>query len=180
MGIVSTTRVNISFIHKHELSLRFYAGLLRSSNTGRARSLQRGPSAGGDALMVTLAAATAPDARVEAKVGRDAPIDRGHLARYTFGNRALEIEVLQLFAAQAPHYLEALRAAATEKAWREAAHTLKGSARAVGAFRVADGAERAEALQGNQDAILRVRAVIALEEALAAARSHIAALVLSD
>jgi HPt (histidine-containing phosphotransfer) domain-containing protein len=108
---------------------------------------------------------------------REEPIDRGQLARYTFGNCALEIEVLQLFAEQAPHYLEELRAATTEKSWRDAAHTLKGSARAVGAFRVADLAESAEALRGNVDATVRTRAVAALEEALDEARSHIATLL---
>jgi HPt (histidine-containing phosphotransfer) domain-containing protein len=74
------------------------------------------------------------------------PIDRSHLARYTFGNVALEIEVLGLFASQAPEALLALRGAATARSWRDAAHTLKGSARAVGAWHVATLAERAEAM----------------------------------
>lgn len=73
-----------------------------------------------------------------------APIDHHHLGRYTLGNRALEIEVLQLFAGQAPLTLAELEAATTEKAWHIAAHTLKGSARAVGAWEVARVAEAAE------------------------------------
>jgi len=126
--------------------------------------------------MPTFAAAAAPEAQVSAKRRSEAPIDHVHLARYTFGNRALEIEVLQLFAEQAPEYLDSLRHAATEKAWRDAAHTLKGSARAVGAFRVAERAERAEALRATPDAAARSRALQALEDALHEARQHIVAL----
>ena len=72
------------------------------------------------------------------------PIDHAHLARYTMGNRALEIEVLQLFAGQAPLTMRDLEKADTAKAWHIAAHTLKGSARAVGAGQVARVAEQAE------------------------------------
>jgi HPt (histidine-containing phosphotransfer) domain-containing protein len=72
------------------------------------------------------------------------PIDHAHLRRYTMGSRPLEIEVLQLFAGQAPSTLADLMAAADAKAWHIAAHTLKGSARAVGAFAVAQAAEKAE------------------------------------
>lgn len=101
------------------------------------------------------------------------PIDHAHLSRYTFGNKSLELEVLQLFADQTPDYLEALRSAETEKAWRDAAHTIKGSARAVGAMQVADRAERAEQLRASTDAAARIAAVAALEAALDEARDHI-------
>lgn len=73
-------------------------------------------------------------------------IDRGYLARFTLGNAQLEREVLQLFAGQAPGYVAALADAGGVKAWREAAHTLKGSAAAVGAVQVAHLAEAAERL----------------------------------
>lgn len=72
------------------------------------------------------------------------PIDHAHLGRYTMGNRALELEVLDLFAGQAPSTLAELAGAETAKAWYVAAHTLKGSARAVGAFALATAAEEAE------------------------------------
>ena len=72
------------------------------------------------------------------------PIDHVHLGRYTLGNRALEIEVLQLFAGQAPSTLADLAAAHDAKAWHIQAHTLKGSARAVGAWALATAAEEAE------------------------------------
>lgn len=72
------------------------------------------------------------------------PIDFDYLGRFTFGNRELEREVLYLFAQNAPNYLRSLCGAGSSKAWHDAAHTLKGSARAVGAWRVARAAETAE------------------------------------
>lgn len=108
------------------------------------------------------------------------PIDHAHLARYTFGNQALEIEVLRLFADQAPVTLEQLREARSGKAWRDVAHTLKGSARAVGAFEVACRAEKAEALAGSGDAEARQVAVDALSDALLATALYIARLELAS
>jgi HPt (histidine-containing phosphotransfer) domain-containing protein len=72
------------------------------------------------------------------------PVDLAHLSRYTQGDCALEREVLELFSTQSLVYLDRLREARTDKDWREAAHSLKGSAVAIGAWRVADAAERAE------------------------------------
>ena len=76
----------------------------------------------------------------------DAPIDWAHLSRYTMNDKALEQEVLGLFAMEAPRYLAQLQSAASHKAWIEAAHTLKGSARAVGAWAIAECAQAAEAV----------------------------------
>jgi HPt (histidine-containing phosphotransfer) domain-containing protein len=77
----------------------------------------------------------------------ETPIDWAHLSRFTMNDRALEQEVLGLFAIEAPRYLAQLNAAADRKDWIEAAHTLKGSARAVGAWAIAECAQAAEALQ---------------------------------
>jgi HPt (histidine-containing phosphotransfer) domain-containing protein len=82
---------------------------------------------------------------------RQAPIDFTHLSRYTLGDKALEQEVLQLFAAEVPVTLGRLRSADTDRAWQEAAHTIKGSARAVGAWEVAGLAEKAEQLPAGDD-----------------------------
>jgi HPt (histidine-containing phosphotransfer) domain-containing protein len=76
-----------------------------------------------------------------------APVDLAYLARFTLGNVALEREVLQLFTAQMPLYLEALRKARVRKAWREATHSIKGSAWAVGAWRLAGCAQFAERVE---------------------------------
>jgi HPt (histidine-containing phosphotransfer) domain-containing protein len=93
------------------------------------------------------------------------PIDRAYLARFTLGNPALEREVLQLFAAQIPIYLAALRSARVRKAWREAAHSIKGSAAAVGAWRLARFAELAERAEVESEAAFSQRPC---EEAVAA------------
>ncbi|MFN3743077.1 MAG: Hpt domain-containing protein [Hyphomicrobiaceae bacterium] len=78
---------------------------------------------------------------------QDTPIDWTHLSRFTLNDRALEQEVLSLFAMEAPRYLARMQTATSRKDWIEAAHTLKGSARAVGAWAIAECAQAAEALQ---------------------------------
>lgn len=88
---------------------------------------------------------TAEDKESE-NTGGASPIDREHLAKYTLGDKAVEEEVLQLFASQALQQFEKLKSADTEKSWREAAHTIKGSARGVGAWKVAEQAEALEKL----------------------------------
>ncbi len=71
-------------------------------------------------------------------------LDRPHLARYTLGDAALEAEILELFVRQAPVTMSRLTKSCDDRQWREAAHTLKGSARAVGAKRLAATAEACE------------------------------------
>jgi HPt (histidine-containing phosphotransfer) domain-containing protein len=87
---------------------------------------------------------TVQDHQDQASLRPAPPIDHAHLARYTLGDRALELEVLQLFSGQAPSTLRDLETADGPKAWHMAAHTLKGSARAVGAAQVASAAADAE------------------------------------
>jgi HPt (histidine-containing phosphotransfer) domain-containing protein len=71
------------------------------------------------------------------------PIDLVHLARMTLGDRSLEREVLQLFVRQAAVLLGRMDAA-EPNAIAALAHTLKGSARGLGAWRVACAAEAVE------------------------------------
>lgn len=69
-------------------------------------------------------------------------IDFAHLERMTLGERDVELEVLALFRQQLVDLLGRL-----EKLPREGvslAHTLKGSARGIGAFAVGDAADRLE------------------------------------
>ena len=68
------------------------------------------------------------------------PIDIEHLQRMTLGDAGLEREVLAMFSAQAVGLIGTLAALPADAG--ALAHTLKGSARAIGAFRVADAAER--------------------------------------
>src|SRR5437588_8394462 len=70
----------------------------------------------------------------------DRPIDLVHLARTTLGDRALEREVLQLFDRQSSMLIARMRTAAPA-AVATLAHTLKGSARGIGAWRVARAAD---------------------------------------
>ncbi|MBB5047571.1 HPt (histidine-containing phosphotransfer) domain-containing protein [Rhodopseudomonas rhenobacensis] len=71
-----------------------------------------------------------------------APIDHQHLQRMTLGDEALEREVLALFIAQAKGLIARLTEWPDDAA--ALAHKLKGSARGIGAFTVADAASELE------------------------------------
>ena len=107
----------------------------------------------------------------------DAPrlIDHEHLRRYTLGDPGIELEILGLFAEQLPITIGALEHATTDKDWGMAAHTLKGSARAVGAWPLAALAEDAERLTTNADSGRRAAILRRLETAADEARAYIAA-----
>jgi hypothetical protein len=75
-------------------------------------------------------------------------IDLAHLARMTLGDKRLEAEVLALLDRQADLLLARMREALPAAAGAFA-HTLKGSARGVGAWRVAAAAERVEVAAGG-------------------------------
>lgn len=124
--------------------------------------------------VMTRVAEARTNAEPRAAAVRDrAPIDRVHLARYTMSNLDLEIEILGLFAMQAPLTLAQLQTACTAKAWKDAAHTLKGSARAVGANRVGDLAAQAEALGFTAGEADRRAAIANLCQALEEATRYI-------
>jgi HPt (histidine-containing phosphotransfer) domain-containing protein len=67
-------------------------------------------------------------------------IDEQHLARMTLGDHRLEREVLELFVRQAALMVDRIGTAPPALAVA-AAHTLKGSARGIGAWRLARAAE---------------------------------------
>ncbi|MEQ1710975.1 MAG: Hpt domain-containing protein [Hyphomicrobium sp.] len=104
------------------------------------------------------------------------PIDRKHLARYTLGNVALEEEILGLFLEQLPKSIASLRTATTDRDWIVAAHTLKGSSRCVGAWRLARTGEQAERLGGIANRRACLEAVLRIEAAADEARAYIAGL----
>ncbi len=101
------------------------------------------------------------------------PVDLKHLRRYTLGDLALEKEVLDLFLAQLPQTIAALSQAGTDRDWRIAAHTLKGSGRAIGAWRLARLAEQAERVLGVKNRASCGEAVARIEEAAQEARAFI-------
>jgi len=73
----------------------------------------------------------------------DGPIDTAHLSRMTLGDLGLEHEVLRLFERQATMLLARMRSAEPPVV-AASAHTLKGSARGIGAWRIARDAETVE------------------------------------
>lgn len=74
---------------------------------------------------------------------RQRPIDLVHLARQTSGDRELECEVLAMFVHQLAASCNRLEPADCDER-RTIAHTIKGSARAIGAFAIADCAAELE------------------------------------
>jgi hypothetical protein len=115
------------------------------------------------------------DAAMPDEAARPA-VDLAHLRRYTLGDRGLELEILGLFVGQLPIIIGALKDAPSEKEWGMAAHTLKGSARAVGAWSLATLADSAERLHGLPDEMVRGAVVRRLELAAGEAREYIASL----
>ena len=103
----------------------------------------------------------------------DGPIDIEHLKRMTLGDAGLQREVLAMFAGQAVGLIGTF---ATLPSDAEAlAHTLQGSARAIGAFRVADAAESLEAaMQSGDDP---AQALAELNDAIAQVRAAIEAIL---
>jgi len=103
----------------------------------------------------------------------DGPIDFDHLRRMTLGDAALEQEVLAMFSAQCAKLVSTLAAMPADAS--TLAHTLKGSARAIGAFAVGDAAARLEtaiAREGDPSG-----ALAELDETVAEAQAEIEAVL---
>jgi len=90
-------------------------------------------------------------------------LDLEHLARMTLGERRLEAEVLTLFHRQAGMLLARMQGA-PPRAAAAFAHTLKGSARGIGAWRVAKAAAAVE--RGSADATAALAAAVAEVQAV--------------
>ena len=99
-------------------------------------------------------------------------IDLGHLGRMTLGERSLEREVLILFVRQGDMLRRRMRQSAPAVI-AVAAHTLKGSALGVGAFRVAGAAAAVESAKAADLAA----ALDGLDAALDEAKAAVAALL---
>jgi HPt (histidine-containing phosphotransfer) domain-containing protein len=104
------------------------------------------------------------------------PIDLEHLSRMTMGERELEHEVLRLFDRQADMLLVKMQdaAPATVAAY---AHTLKGSARGIGAWSVAQAAYGVETAVLTPAPAELARALAKLTLAVGEARLAIADLL---
>ncbi len=78
-----------------------------------------------------------------------------HLETFAAGDQVVIDEVLAIFQEQAAMWVRLLDPKAEGEAWRDAAHTLKGSALGVGAFALADECEAAEkAVSAGEKALL--------------------------
>jgi HPt (histidine-containing phosphotransfer) domain-containing protein len=96
-------------------------------------------------------------------------IDLDHLQRMTLGEKELEREVLMLFAQQSTDLLARLEKLPREGA--SLAHTLKGSARGIGAFAVAEAADDLE--RRLRQGLPVTAEVLALAQAIVAAQAAI-------
>lgn len=72
-------------------------------------------------------------------------LDRAHLHRMTMGDDDLAREVLGLFRSQTEMWLRLIQPSVETRDWAAAVHTIKGSARGVGAWPLAQVCEEAEA-----------------------------------
>jgi HPt (histidine-containing phosphotransfer) domain-containing protein len=81
--------------------------------------------------------------------------DIGHFERQTFGDAGLQQEILVLFKVQLDETGLTLATPMTATDWRFLAHTLKGAAAAVGAFRIAELAGTWEQHGAPRDAAAR-------------------------
>jgi HPt (histidine-containing phosphotransfer) domain-containing protein len=91
-----------------------------------------------DLATQSLAAMTSPPIASEQPA-----IDVAHLSRMTLGDRKLEIQVLELFDRQADLLVARMREVEPSGV-ASLAHTLAGSARGIGAWRVAEAAKALE------------------------------------
>ena len=97
-------------------------------------------------------------------------LDLDHLERMTLGEKELQREVLMLFTQQSTDLLARLEKLPREGA--SLAHTLKGSARGIGAFAVAEAAENLE--RGLRQGLPVTAEVEALAQAIGSAQAAIA------
>lgn len=87
------------------------------------------------------------------------PIDLGHLKRQTLGDRKVEQEVLAMFVGQAAAVRDRILHADSSERF-QLAHGLKGSARGIGAFALADCAGQIELQPDDRRALKRLTVLI--------------------
>jgi hypothetical protein len=88
------------------------------------------------------------------------PIDLVHLATQTKGDKAVEVEILQIFARQARGCLVAMTAGRGKVEVKAAANRLRNAAMAVGALRVAAAADLVETKGATADSLASVAASV--------------------
>lgn len=88
-------------------------------------------------------------------------VDYEHLRNQAAGNIDVMREVLGLFETHCEQVLAELENAKDAKAWKQWTHTLKGSARGIGAFAVAEAAAEAERHSLDKSMLAPIRAAFA-------------------
>lgn len=94
--------------------------------------------------------------------------DREHLNQYTGGELALERELVTLFLGHFAPVRTQLEQASSAKDWKFAAHSLKGSARSIGAPQIANIAEQLEIMGFDAAETSKKQMLDALDQAMAA------------
>ncbi len=102
----------------------------------------------------------APESQQARTPSKDRPIDLVHLATLTKGDKAVEIEILQVFARQARGCLQALSTKSDKAEIKSAAQRLRNAAISVGALRVASCAELVDSKGVNNDTLASVASAV--------------------
>ena len=105
-------------------------------------------------------------------------LDVEHLHRFTGGDIELEEEIFELFLTNGERYLQTIATAHNVDARRIAAHSLKGSARGIGAAQVEFAAEKLEDLAHAAE-VERSGPLKALQQAFHQVREALAAYLLA-
>jgi hypothetical protein len=98
-----------------------------------------------------------------------APLDRAHFNHMTGGDLPLQREILALFRGQVDGWMALL---VPGEHWRDAAHTLKGSARGIGLAALAEVCEAVETMANDDEASATALLRAALEETLIAVEAY--------
>ena len=101
-------------------------------------------------------------------------VDFAYLEDYAAHDAGVIEEVLGLFREQAGMWQRLLDPHAPSEGWRDAAHTLKGSARGIGAGALAEACAAAESSSATEDAV-RSERLAQVRDALDLALADIAA-----
>jgi HPt (histidine-containing phosphotransfer) domain-containing protein len=128
---------------------------------------------GAKALGGSVAEAAAQTDRPPDETRPEAALDLEHLRRMTLGEPMLEREVLALFDQQAGLLLSRMQDAAPAVV-AACAHTLKGSARGIGAWRVAGAASLVETNAAAPDTVAASEALARLSAAVDETKALIA------
>jgi hypothetical protein len=88
------------------------------------------------------------------------PIDLVHLATQTKGDKAVEVEILQVFARQARGCLVSMTSARNKVEVKAAANRLRNAAMAVGALRVASTADLVDTKGATADSLASVASAV--------------------